>query len=331
MLTALRNIVDQGKAGKTAADIPAAAYDQWSRIKELAVRDPKEARVELDNLLTAYPANATMHQLRCELLLVSPGVSDKATRAACARVSELAPGDPLPYIAIGEALLAAKDVAGAHAQLAIAEDKIANLHEGVDEAWHRIIGAYTSIGALTWSEDAAAKAKLAKDPTAASVAQIRARYGVPRGATFVTPEHEAELVAAVRTALNLVYATRYGDAERAIAIGEKKWPGAPGFAGVRCDLEMRMTRIAAARAACARALAIDPHESWALYLAGVLELREPGTAKAGIEKLKAAIAVDPELAQAWRTLGKAYARAKDPALAQLAKDYQAKFNQVLPP
>jgi len=332
VLSALRNIVDQGKAGKTAADIPAVAYDQWSRIVELRKRDPKEALVELDNLLAAYPANGTMHQLRCEIMLVAPGVKDKATRAACARVSELAPGDPLPYLAIGEALLAAKDVAGARAQLAIAEDKIGNLKEGGDAAWRKIIGLYSQIGSLTWTEEAATKAKLDKDPTLAQVAQTRARYGVQRGAKYVKPEAEAELVAAVRGALNLVYANKYGEAERALVAGDKKWPGAPGFLGVRCDLEMRMTRIDAARAACARALAIDPQESWALYLAGVIDLREPGTTQAGIAKLKAAIAADPDLAQAWRTLGKAYARGKDQAaFDQLAKDYQARFNQVLPP
>lgn len=332
VLSALRNIVDQGKAGKTAADIPAVAYDQWSRIVELRKRDPREALVELDNLLAAYPANGTMHQLRCELMLAAPGVKEKATRAACARVSELAPGDPLPYLAVGEALLAAKDVAGARAQLVIAEDKIANLKDGADAAWRKLIGLYTAMGSLTWTEDAAGKAKLDKDPTLAQVAQTRARYGVQRGAKYVKPEGEAELVAAVRTALNLVYANKFGEAERAIVAGEKKWPGAPGFVGVRCDLEMRMTRIDAARAACAHALAIDPQESWALYLSGVIDLREPGTTAAGIAKLKAAIAADPELGQAWRSLGKAYARGKDQAaFDQLAKDYQARFNQVLPP
>jgi predicted Zn-dependent protease len=61
-------------------------------------------------------------------------------------------------------------------------------------------------------------------------------------------------------------------------------------------------------------------------------LREPGTTSAGIDKLKAAIAVDPDLGQAWRTLGKAYARAGNKAaLDQLATAYASKFGQTLPP
>jgi predicted Zn-dependent protease len=77
---------------------------------------------------------------------------------------------------------------------------------------------------------------------------------------------------------------------------------------------------------------VYPEESWALYLLGTLLLREPGTTPAGIDKLKRAIAVDPELSQAWRTLGKAYARGKNQdAFDQLARDYNTKFGQVLSP
>jgi predicted Zn-dependent protease len=79
-------------------------------------------------------------------------------------------------------------------------------------------------------------------------------------------------------------------------------------------------------------VAAYPEESWALYLLGAILLREPGSTPAGVEKLKRAIAVDPELSQAWRTLGKAYARGHDnAAFDQLARDYQAKFGQVLSP
>ena len=92
-------------------------------------------------------------------------------------------------------------------------------------------------------------------------------------------------------------------------------------------------QIDAARAHCQRALAADPDDSWALYLAGVLALKDTsgsGT-KAGVEKLKHAIAVDADLGQAWRALGKAYERAHDQAAHdELAKQYQAKFNQALP-
>ncbi len=339
----LRAITDAGKAGKVASDIPPAALDQVGRIKQLARQgDLTNALAELDNILAAYPGTASLHQMKCELMLAGSrdpkapafGVKDPKTRAACKRVSDLAPGDPGPHIAIGQALARSGDIAGARAELQLAEPKIANLPDqlNAEAAWRALIGIYQQIGSLTWTEETIVKAKLDNDPIALVIAQTRARYGVPRGAKFVKPEDEATLVRAVKTSLELVYATKYGDAEKAIAAAEKKWPGAPGLAAARCDLALRMGSVDGARAACTRALAGDPNESWALYLSGVIALKEASGTKTGIEYLKKAIAVDAELGQAWRTLAKAYTRAKDRAAYEtLAKEYQAKFNQALPP
>ena len=366
VVIALRSVLDAAKSGKTATDVPPAAYDQFDRIRELAKRgNTKDALLELENLLSAYPANATMHELKCEIMLspkpvaattdkdpkkapapsarvatkdrktdVKQTVIDPATRAACSRVSELAPGDPSPHVAVAEALARTGDVVGAHGELVQAASKIGNLHAGQAQAWKKLIGIYMSLGSLTWTEEVITAAKLGADPLAAEVAQTRARYGVPRGTTVVKPEAEGALVAAVRDTLTLSNGNKYAEAERALAVGEKKWPGAPGFAAVRCDLQLRQGQAEAARATCQRALTQDPNESWALYLAAVIEFKNtsPASTKAGIEKLKKAIGVDPDLGQAWRALAKAYARVKDqPSLDQLAKDYAAKFGESLPP
>jgi predicted Zn-dependent protease len=332
VLALLNASVESGRSGKTFADIPPAALDEYRRITELAKRgQTADALTELGNLLTAYPGNATMHELKCEILLRTPGVADRSTRAACARVSELAPGDPTVHLAVGEALIRAGDVPAARKELTQAEAKIANLQSGAEDAWRKLIAIYAGLGALTWTEEAIARGKLDTDPAAAHAAQTRARYGIPKGAKFVAPDDESKLVAAIRGALDLVYANKFAEAERALAAADKKWPGAPGLTAARCDLAFRMGQSEAAHAACARALAADPSESWALYLLGVLLLREAGTVGAGIAKLKAAIAVDPELGQAWRSLAAAYARGNDKAaLDQLGKDYLAKFGQPLP-
>ncbi|MGE0401038.1 MAG: hypothetical protein AB7T06_30290 [Kofleriaceae bacterium] len=345
----LRAIVDVNKSGKVASDIPPAALDQVGRIKQLAKQgDLTSALAELDNILAAYPATASLHQLKCDLLLVPAKQKDEAARraellrrakdpktiAACKRVHDLAPGDPGPHFSLGDVLARAGDIGGARAELQLAEPKIANLPDAAtaEAAWRRLIGIYQSLGSLTWTEEVITKAKLDKDPIATSIAQTRARYGVPRGATFVKPQDEAALVRAVKTSLELVYASKYGEAERAIAAAEKKWPGAPGLHAARCDLALRMGSVDGARAACNKALAAQPDESWALYLSGVIALKQASTTQTGIDFLKKAIAVDADLGQAWRTLAKAYTRAKDRAAYEaLAKDYQAKFGQALPP
>ncbi len=330
----LRAIVTAGKAGQAAADVPVAAVEQFERIKTLAARgDRKTAMTELDNLLIAYPGNAVMYALKCQLVLVEPGVKDKGARAVCTRAAELAPGDPTPHFIVAEALVKATDLAGARAELQIAATKIAALKSGAEPFWKRLIAIYNGMGALTWTEEALAAAKLDKDPLSAEIASTRARYGIPRNKAGIKPEEEAQLVSAVRTALSLGNGGKYADAIKAINAGEKRWPASPGFATVRCDLELRKAHLPAAKAACAKALSIDPNTSWALYLSGVIELKDTSAAgtKRGIEKLKKAIEVDPDLGQAWRTLAKAYQRAKDqPSLEQLAKDYQAKFNAPLP-
>ncbi|MEZ4367920.1 MAG: hypothetical protein R2939_16815 [Kofleriaceae bacterium] len=102
---------------------------------------------------------------------------------------------------------------------------------------------------------------------------------------------------------------------------------------MRCELAVRQDRVAAARRACEAAIARAPGTSWAQYLLGVLRLRGTGAAdtRAGIAHLRAAVDADPELAQAWRALAKALARAGDAAaLDALRVEYQARFGRALP-
>jgi predicted Zn-dependent protease len=330
----LTAMVNASRAGEAAPDVPMAALEQFERIKVLLRKgDTQNAFAELDNLIVAYPGNATIYELKCELMLMKQGAADKATRAACARVSDLAPSDPSPHFAVAAALARQGDLAGAHGELKQAAGKIATLKAGAADQWKKLLAIYDALGALTWSDEVIEQARLDNDPIAAQVAATRARYGVPKGAKFVKPEDEGKLVAATKDALALIYANKHADAEKVLGAAEKKWPRAPGLAAARCDLELRKTALDAARAACNRALDADPNESWALYLSAVIAFKDtsPAATKSGIEQLKRAIAVDPELGQAWRTHAKAYARAKDQAaLDQLGKDYAAKFNQPLP-
>nr|HEX4312640.1 hypothetical protein [Kofleriaceae bacterium] len=330
----LRAIVDAARSGKTAGDVPAEAASQYDRIRELRKRDAHQALVELDNLLAAYPGNATLHQLKCDIMIDKPGIASKETRAACARVSELAPGDPTPHFAVAEALAAANDIRGARAELVAAEAKIGNLDHGVVEAWKRLADDYyTKLHAPTWAEDALAKGKLDNDPQAIAIHTERVRYGVPRGLKGVAPEDEGALLVAVHKALELTYGNKHGEARKVLDAADKKWPNTPGVLGVRCDLALRDGDIGDARELCARAVQLQPTESWALYLSGVIALKDTsaGAAQVGIAQLKKAIEADPELGQAWRALAQAYARVHDTAaLDKLRADYAAKFNQNLP-
>jgi predicted Zn-dependent protease len=270
--------------------------------------------------------------LACEIRLAAAGPADAAARAVCRTAADLAPGDPSPYIAIATALLAGGDLAAARAQLVEAEGRIGNLPDGAPDAWQELATMYQAMGALTWAEDAIGRAGMPDHPIAAWAAQVRARYGVPRDGKRwkIAPDNEAELVVAVRGVLDLIYADRLADADKAAARAQKRWPGAPGLLAARCDLAMRQKKEAAAKKLCKQAIAAYDGAAWAHYLLGILILRGKDTA-AGIASLRAAIAADPDLAQGWRALAKAYARKGDAAgLDQLRAEYQQRFGAPLP-
>lgn len=332
VLAQLRAIVERERAGKVVEDVPRAARELLDRARALAKGgDVAGARRELEGLLVAYPANAALHLMRCELSLVTPGLSDPATASACQRAMELAPADPRPELALARAQLAAKDRAAARATLASALPKARALPAPA-EAVIAIAELYRGFGALTWAEEALAAlpAEAAASPVAAWAAGTRVRYGVPRGSAFVEPQDEGELVGAIRAALDAVYADKFADADKLLAAAQRRWPKAPGIPAVRCDLALRRDQLALARRHCAQALRAEEGQSWAHYLAGIVALRGPDT-KGGIAHLRRAIELDPELAQAWRALGKALERAKDQAeLQKVRAEYQTRFGQVLP-
>lgn len=252
--------------------------------------------------------------------------------------AELESADPQPAIEIAAARLAAGDPTGARATLVTAEARIESLAPGeTAAAWLMLAAQYRAMGAITWTEDALAKAgatATAYHKLAAWAATTRVRYGIPRDGVRwkLVPEDDAAALRAVHGVLDLVNANRFDAAAKAATAAEKRWPQLPGLLAARCDLELRRGALAAARQQCDRAIA-QGGSSWALYLRGILDLQsESQTApKAGVARLREAIALDPDLGQPWRALGKALSRAKATAeLEQLRHDYLARFDSPLP-
>lgn len=333
LVNELRAEIEAARSGQTASPVPSAAVNQYMRASRLA-REGKhqDALYELEPIIAAYPGNAAIRMLACSVHLAMSGPKDETALGVCQKAADLAPGDPSPYIMVASLLAGAGDPAGARAQLLLAEARIGNLPTGGAEAWIQVASMYQAMGALTWAEDAAARSGIADHPILAWASQVRARYGVPRdGKKFrITAENEPEVVAAVRGVLDLVYAGKLDDAAREARKAEKRWPGAPGLLAARCDLEMRQKKEAAAKKTCKKAIAAYDGAAWAHYLLGILILRGKDT-DAGIASLRAATAADPELTQAWRALGKAYARKKDQAaLDELRQSYQTRFGRPLP-
>lgn len=318
--------------------VPAAVADQYRRAeRQLAAGDHSEAAATLDALLAAYPAHVELRVLGCKIELARGGVKDARAIALCERAAGLS-AEAGPAVEVAAALLEAGAVSAARGTLLAAEARIASLApDKATTQWLVLAMQYKKLGAISWAEAALEKANLSggADPGIATwITTSRVRYGLPRnGARWnLRPENEPDALAAIQEVMAATNADNFAVALKAAATAEKRWPALPGLLAARCDLEIRRGDVNAARRYCKRALE-QGESSWALYLSGILEMRSgsPGATQAGIVRLRETIKLDPDLAQAWRSLAKALARSKATAeYDELRRDYEARFHQALP-
>ena len=309
--------------------VPPAAYPQFQEAQTLA-RQGKfaDALATLAALIAAYPSAAELRIAVCEVQLAKDGPTAPAAIAACDHALAINPGDPRPIFARIDALAAAKQLPAALALLPQAEA----LAGDEPAAWERIAAIYQSQGLISGAEAAIGHLKDAPEhPVRGWASRLRARYGLPpTGKARVPVADEGAYIAAVREILDLVYASKFPAAEAKAKVAEKRWPNTPGVLGARCDLALRRGAPAAAAALCDRAIKAWSGAAWPQYLRGVMALQR-GKTRPAIVALAAAIAAEPELAQAYRTLGKAYTLAGDKAAHDaLDATYQQRFNNRLP-
>jgi tetratricopeptide (TPR) repeat protein len=318
----------------SAFDERLAAAKQYREAERLlAGGDGAGAAVALAPVLRLYPARVKPRVLRCRIELAQGRAQDAATIAEC---DEAAATGVESAVVVATARRSAGDGAGAQRTLVVAEERLAGVApDKAAAAWLAMAGEYREIGALTRAENALARAGAgaADHGIAAWAATTRARYGIPRDGVRwnLALDDEAAAVTTVRNAVALVNASEWNAAANAIDDAERRWPALPGVLAARCALEFRRDAIAAARRLCERAMA-QGGSSWALYLLGTMELEtRRGPAAAGMAHLREAIALDPDLVQAWRKLARALEKTRATAeLEQLRRDYRARFGAALP-
>lgn len=330
---AMAGVAGGGSGSGQEASVPPAAYDQMKRAQRLAQQGKTaEALAELEALVAAYPSTAEIRQAICEVNIAGSGPASEPAKAACTRASEITPDDPRPYIARVEAFVRAGDKKQAMELLPEVEKRAG---EKV-QVWDRVAEIYQATGRITQAEAAARKSmelsKAASHPLLEWSTRTRARYGLPPDARKfkISAADEGDYIAAVRELLDLIYAGKIAQAQAKARAAEKRWKGAPGILGARCDLHLRQNEVGAAKRLCAQAIAAWKGAAWAHYLEGVIALQEHKDARAETS-LRAAIAADPELGQAYRALAKALVRQKkDAEWSALAEEYARRFGQGLP-
>ena len=324
----------QAAESRAARGVPAEAEAQLGRVRSLARQGHTDQAVaELDDLLAAYPAHTAFRRAACELWLAKEGASETAT-GHCLRVSALDPADPAGELILAGFHAGAGDVARAGEVLEQVRARIPTLAQGQEQAWRALVAMYQRMNAVTWAEQAVAVAPAGVDAgeEVAWAQELRRRYGLPPNGKRhrIAPADEGAYVQTVRGVLDLVYAGKYDAAQAAAREALRRYPGAPGVYGALCDLWLRKGRYAEARGQCRRAVVAYDEASWPHYLLGIVELRYRRTA-AGIRHLERAIALDPDLRQAYHALGKALARKQDAAARErLDQTYRARFDVPLP-
>ncbi|HSS02942.1 MAG TPA: hypothetical protein VLM79_38030 [Kofleriaceae bacterium] len=337
LIEVLRSIVGvQAAAVAGIPGVPAAVQNEYRHAQQLlAGGDHRGALAVLDPLLAAYPAHAELRLLGCQIELARGGARDTRAIAACDRAAGLA-RDPETAIHVAAARMDAGDTAGGRATLAALEQRLTSQPGQSSSAWLELAKQYRRMDAVTWAEDALAHAGLgpgADDDVATWITVTRVRYGIPReGARFkLRPDDDAAAVVAVHKVMDLTNVDRFADARKEADAAEKRWPGLPGLLAARCDLAFRRHDMGTARHYCTRAVGAGK-SSWALYLLGVVELQDDSRAASarGIARLREAIEIDPDLAHAWRALGKAYVRTNATTeREQLRREYYARFHTAM--
>jgi tetratricopeptide (TPR) repeat protein len=322
-------------AGNSGAPVPREANTQYQRTKRLVEMGyVPEAREELESLVSAYPANFAIRALACQLEIVANGPTHEAVTEVCTTAANLSPTDPTIDMMLSATLLATGDRPASMEAAKRARARLDASPDDREDEWHAMALLYQSIGAVTWTEQALAAGGIEprESPAGIWALQTRARYAVPvDGADYgITPETEPDYVDLVSSLLQLVYSEQFKEARKLAVKGLKTFPNGPGINGILCDLEVRKKRWDAARKRCKKAVAAFDGASWSQYLLGIIELRKRNN-KAGIRHLERAIELDPDLHQAYRSLGKAYERVKNTEkLDALDKAYRDRFGQSLP-
>jgi tetratricopeptide (TPR) repeat protein len=278
---------------------------------------PADAWEELEPLIEFYPDEVSVQLLSCRIA-VAAGKDRVLVARRCERAMQVAPDDPEPNVRVAQASLAAKDLTKAYAAAEAAHRRLAAMKPAVRK---ELAAVWKELGAVTRAEEAGkGDAELAGWARA-----LRARYGMAPGQ--VAPEREAAYVAAIKELLKLVYARKFPEAEKKAAQLKKEYGDAAGIDASLCDLEVRRKKYPAARVMCEKALERYDGEAWAHYLLGLLDKHDKKP-EAALHHLEKAIALDPELENAYQVAAQLYGTR--PEAARLRKAYKEQFGRDLP-
>lgn len=256
-------------------------------------------------LLAARPQSPRIQPLVCRLSAL-PAARSAGAAACSAGIARADADNAGPFVDAAQAAIAreVRDEALAH----VREAAVRAGRAGPDatSAWLAITQLYTQLGALSWADEALARAGTGAGVDSARQQILRARrlLGFP-AAPAIAPEHQEAYARAFRAAQAALTARKLALAGRLIESGLQRFAHPPGLTTLACDLAMRQGRRAQAQQRCQAALAAREDLPHAHYLLGHLQLMN-NQAAAAATSFRRAVTLDPGVPAYWDRLAETY-------------------------
>lgn len=312
---------------------PLGAVDR-QRLDEVAALE-RQGRHEmaaqmLEPLAQRHPRDERVQVMACYLATrIAPKLP--ATRERCEATAARFPHQPSLLMNLALAQLQSGSPAEAQATLVKVRERL-EAQPSVDAGlWADLAGFFQGASCVTWAEQVAAKAAGTEraGQVLAWATRTRRWKALPVDAALsgVAVEREGDFI---REAVEVEGQLERGALEPArsrLARLSREFPRAALPQVLQCELNLRSGRQAPARAACRQAVALHEEAVQAHLLLGLMA---SGVSAEGRAHLERAIALEPELPEAWRILADQYRAAgllKE--LRSLQERYRGQFSREL--
>ena len=152
--------------------------------------------------------------------------------------------------------------------------------------------------------------------------EMKLRYGA---STNISESEEGAYLRQLQVGLQFVYKQEYEKASALGAAMQSSYVTSIAQPLLKCEIGLRKKKYKNALKACEKVLGLQPRNSWALYLSGVLSLRQKKSEQ-GIVFLQKALQFDPNLRAAFVALETTFKKNQDARLRPL----QERFGNRLP-
>lgn len=308
--------VDRQKLDEVAALERQGRYEMAAQLLEpLAQRLPRDERVQVT---ACYLATRVAPKL-------------PATRERCEATATRFPHQPSPLMNLAIAQLQAERPADAQVSLLKARERLETQPSVDADLWADLAGLFQSASCVTWAEQTAARAAGTERASKVLAWTTRTRrwkaLPVDAARSGVAVEREGDFIRAAMEVEALLERGAMEKARARVAGLSREFPRAALPHVLQCEMNLRTGRQGPARTACRQAVATHEEAVQAHLLLGLMAA---GVNAEGRSHLERAIALEPELPEAWRMLAQQYrAAGLGKELRNLQERYRARFAREL--